>query len=286
MKASSGGINTGDGAILNNLSGATINNTCNENISTGLGSGVATINNDGTFRKSSSTGTTQIYPAFNNTGIVEAQSGTLYLGGSYSQTAGSTWLNGGTIQSPNTLSLAGGSLQGTGTVSANVNASGADIAPGNSAGSLVVDGYLSLGSTASLTFELGGTTQGTSYDYLDVNGTLTLGDSTLKLSFLSGFQNTVSAGDQFTLVTANSLSGVLGNVADGGRLTTTDGYGSFKVHYGLESTYDDNYIVLDDYQAVPEPHAYAWIVSLGLLGFAAVRRTSLCRNGRSATERK
>ncbi len=50
--------------------------------------GAACVNNSGIFRKSSGTGTSYFYTAFNNSGTVEAQSGTMYFGGIFTQTAG------------------------------------------------------------------------------------------------------------------------------------------------------------------------------------------------------
>jgi hypothetical protein len=208
--------------------------------------------------------------SFNNTGTVEVSSGTLAFFGGYTQTAGTTRLsNNRTLKSSTTLALQGGSLTGSGTVQANVNASGATLAPGASAGTLIVNGNLTLGSGANLTFELGGATQGTQYDYLDVNGAVTLGGN-LNVSFINSFQNSVQYTDLFTVVTADStFSGAFGNVASGARLNTSDGYGSFLVNYSGTS--------LQLSQYVPEPGAYALAAGLGLVGFGLWRRGAWVR---------
>ena len=83
-----------------------------------------------------------------------------------------------------------------------------------------------------------------------MGGTLDLGsDTLLRLSFIHGFVAT--AGQQFQLIQAGGdVFGQFANVADGGRLLTADGTGSFLVHYGTGQG-----LVLSDFQAaaVPEP---------------------------------
>src|SRR5262249_17946782 len=59
------------GGVINNLAGATFDVHCDGNIQGG------TFNNDGTFRKSQSTGQTTLNISFNNRGTVEVQTGTL-----------------------------------------------------------------------------------------------------------------------------------------------------------------------------------------------------------------
>jgi hypothetical protein len=56
----------------------------------------------------------------------------------------------------------------------------------------------------------------------------------------------------------DSMSGGFLNVVNGGRVDTTDGYGSFQVNYGSGE------IILSDYESVPEP------ATLSLMAAAAV----------------
>ncbi len=54
----------------------------------------------------------------------------------------------------------------------------------------------------------------------------------LLVSFVNGFQNSVTPSNTFTLLqTNNPVAGSFSNVISGGRLNTTDGTGSFMVNY-------------------------------------------------------
>ena len=92
-------------------------------------------------------------------------------------------------------------------------------------------GILTLGLTSNLSFEIGGTTQGTQYDLLNKTdgGTLTL-NGNLTVSLINNF--TPVSSDVFTIVTTQTiLAGAFNNVPSGGRLNTVDGTGSFVVTY-------------------------------------------------------
>ena len=162
-----------------------------------------------------------------------------------------------------------GTLGGHGTLE-QLRVQGAELAPGESAGLFSVRQDLSFSSGARLTLELGGSTRGSGYDALDVGGSLDLGgDTELRLSLIDGFLPTASA--QFELVhTGGGLFGQFANVADGQRLLTTDGGGSFIVHYG-----DGQTLLLSDFQAaaVPEPASWALLLA-GAAGLAWRRRSA------------
>jgi len=161
-----------------------------------------------------------------------------------------------------------GALGGHGVLE-QVAVRGAELAPGESAGLLTIRQNLSFASGSRLTLELGGSTRGSGYDALDVGGSVDLGDGTaLQLSFIGGFMAT--AEQQFELIQAGGgLFGQFANVADGARLMTSDGSGSFLVHYGNGQT-----LVLSDFQtsAVPEPGS--WALMLGGVAWLAWRRRS------------
>jgi hypothetical protein len=131
-----------------------------------------------------------------------------------------------------------GLVKGSGQILGDVVNAGT-ISPGNSAGSLTIDGSLNLLAGANLTLDLGGRQQGSTYDFIHVTNFVSfLG--TLSLSLDNNFRPT--ATDAFTVMQFGSSSGLFANVLNGGRLLTLDGSGSFRVNYNTNS------LVLDDYQ--------------------------------------
>src|SRR6185436_11713671 len=121
-------------------------------------------------------------------------------------------------------------LTGTGTnIATWVTNSGA-IEPGNFVGRLNLHAALVLRPSSVLRFELGGYNQGTTYDFLNVGNTASLG-GTLAVSFINGFEKTITNGASFTLMSASSLTGAFANVTNGARLVTTDGLADFVVTY-------------------------------------------------------
>jgi hypothetical protein len=72
-------------------------------------------------RKSGGTGTSTIYPILNNLGLVDAQSGTVSLSGSYSLTNGTLNFGISSLASFGKISLSGSPAMLAGSVSANLN---------------------------------------------------------------------------------------------------------------------------------------------------------------------
>ena len=96
--------------------------------------GTTSFNNAGTFTKITAAGTSYANVAFNNTGTVNANSGTLTFNGVFTQTAGHTVLNGGNLATNSTLNIQGGTLKGSGTITGGIS-NGGTVAPGLSPGS-------------------------------------------------------------------------------------------------------------------------------------------------------
>jgi hypothetical protein len=119
---------------------------------------------------------------------------------------------------------------------------------------LSVTGDLDLNGGSIVAFRLGGTGQGTSYDFLHASSSIMLGGD-LDLDFANGFDSSVTPDEVFTIATGDGgLSGAFANVGSGARLGTDDGAGSFVV------TYDDgNDVTLSDFQAVPEPSCLSMV---------------------------
>ncbi|WP_148071883.1 beta strand repeat-containing protein [Bythopirellula goksoeyrii] len=112
-----GQVLTGNGAVFNNQLGATFDTNFDGEILNGFGGAPSQINNSGTFTKSSGAGATRIHIAFNNTGAVNVQSGTLSLSGGGTSSGSFDVSAGSTLQISSGVSfVAGASVTGAGTL--------------------------------------------------------------------------------------------------------------------------------------------------------------------------
>ena len=145
------------------------------------------------------------------------------------------------------------------------------IAPGLSPGTMTLDGDVTLGGTSELEFELGGTSQGTDFDFLSALDTLEL-DGSLDIRLINGFQNSITSLDNFTIISAGTLNGTFAGLLDGATIATADGFGEFTINY------TGNNVVLSNFQlnaAVPEPGS---LITFGLLGgLVGLRRRRIQR---------
>jgi len=277
--------------IWNVTNGASINITTGSDITTigsgasvsldGAGSSFAKVtnalnNNQGSFTLKNNRDLTTA-GTYTNSGTTRVEDSTTVMtigtGGSaaYTQTGGVTALVNGAFIDPSVFNLNGGTLQGTGTIQSNVIAGPGSntIAPGMSPGTLTINGNLTLSSGSTLAMELGGLTQGSLYDYLDVNGVLTLAGM-LDLDFINDFQNSLTSGNILTLATANSdILGSFSNVASGGYLMTNYPI-ALQVWYGAGSPFGAENLVV----AIPEP-SRAMLIMLGGLALLQRRRRAL-----------
>ena len=118
------------------------------------------------------------------------------------QTAGSTVVDGTMTQA--SILINGGTLGGTGIINGDVQigASGT-LGPGNSPGSLTIDGGFTLAAGAFLALELGRNAPG-QFDQLFVQNGIAdlLGE--IQISFIDGYLPAVN--DTFTLITASSFT--------------------------------------------------------------------------------
>ncbi len=118
-----------------------------------------------------------------------------------------------TVQGGSFTNGEGGELTGDGTL----DVSGADsfsnsgaVSPGDSPGGFEVNGNLPQTATASLEAEIGGYTQGSQYDWLNVTSQVELAGSTLNAALIELFHP--SEGDEFEVLHFASRTGTFGAV--------------------------------------------------------------------------
>jgi T5SS/PEP-CTERM-associated repeat protein len=161
-------------------------------------------------------------------------------------------LEGGTFGTSAISFQGGGQFQWTsGTLHVGIyngnltNPAGGTLAPGNSAGSTTIVGNYTQQAGATLQIEIGGPFAGGTYDLVSITGNANLGGE-LELAMLNGF--VPSGSTMFTVLNAaGGIAGAFSNVANGQRLATIDGSGSFLVHYGPGSSFSPNQIVLNSF---------------------------------------
>ncbi|HVM19729.1 MAG TPA: S8 family serine peptidase [Egibacteraceae bacterium] len=131
-------------------------------------------------------------PELVNAGTVYVGSDSTLTAPAYRQTGGLTHLEDTTPDNETTarlvaptVTLTGGTFKGNGEVVGNVTNTGAVMAPGNSPGTLTVDGTYTQSGTGVLQIEVNGKDAG-QFDVLNVKGTATLG-GTMQLVPSNGF---------------------------------------------------------------------------------------------------
>ena len=152
-------------------------------------------------------------------GSLDFYSGKTALTGDYSAYTGSARVNGGTMLVKTAFNQAisvedGGTLGGTGTVSDVTLKSGSTIAPGNSIGTLTVNGDLDFvaGSTYLVEVDKDGHS-----DKLVSTGTVTINNgATLSVRAESGAEDGVPYAENtdYTILSANALTGKFGTVTE------------------------------------------------------------------------
>lgn len=260
-------------ATFTNASGGTIRFNPSENISVGSSdTSPFSLANSGTVLADNDYHNALFVPV-TNTGLVRVRSGSsLLLGGGFAQTVGELRIENATLYagSGQTLDFQGGLLRADGSIFANLSLADTSLEIGSAAtaSSLYVSGDVALLAGATASFDLNGLVQGSGYDYLFVNGSVTLGGD-LSLRFASpSFIATIDPLDEFTLLSATSIGGSFANIQSGQRISLPGGAGSFLF------TMTGTEVKLGDFSAVPEPSAYAVLAGLGSL-FAVVRRRSV-----------
>jgi filamentous hemagglutinin family protein len=120
-------------------------------------------------------------------------------------TLGATLGGNGTINASTLNVLAGGVLTGSRIVNGSVNNLGGVVAMGASPGTITINGDYLQGSGGTLQVEMAGTTAGSQYDQLIVNGNATLG-GTLNVTLVNGYAP--AGGETFSVVqSSGAMSG-------------------------------------------------------------------------------
>ena len=125
--------------------------------------------------------------------------GTNTYSGATALESGTLSVNGSIANSTTTVS-ARGILAGAGTVGP-VIVNGGNVEPGNSAGTLTVDGDFS--SNGTLVFEIAGSAAG-EYDVLDIKGDASFTGGTIRFDFIDGF---LGADGNWDFLLANTITG-------------------------------------------------------------------------------
>ncbi len=201
--------------------------------------GQLNVSSGGTFRKlADGTQTTTLGMRLGTSGgTVDLLAGTLDLSASGMLLQGSTTfnLNGGALIGTNLRMLNGNLFAANGsTINGNLTVDGGTLHPGSSPGILDITGDLTIGAGGTVNIEVGGTTQGSDYDWIDVGGTATL-DGTLNVSLINSFAP--SNGDSFQFLTAGT--------AVSGTFATTNLPANFSVAYNATDVLLDFSTVLN-----------------------------------------
>jgi hypothetical protein len=207
-----GDLSTTSTGIINMPAGSTVTWSNTGNLSN---AGTLALSNT-TFNgalTNASTGTMNLGPALrftqtvNNAGTLNLVAGTTTFLNGLTQSSGSTRLNSGNLDGNVTLN--GGTFGGIGTVTGDVNINNnVTLSPGASPGTLNIVGNLTLNPLSTTLIELGGTTQGSTYDFINVTGIATL-DGALNVVLWGGYVPAVTT--TFTPLMANA--GITGTFA-------------------------------------------------------------------------
>ena len=138
------------------------------------------------------------------TGATTVSAGTLLVSGSTD--SATTVASGGTL-------AGGGTIDGAVTVQ-----NGGTLSPGSSPGTLTINGDLTMDSGSTLAVEINGTTAGTDYDQVIVNGAVDVTNATLSVThgYVPG------QGDSYTIIdndVADAITGTFSGLAQSGTLT-------------------------------------------------------------------
>ncbi|MCX6872312.1 MAG: autotransporter-associated beta strand repeat-containing protein, partial [Verrucomicrobia bacterium] len=207
----------------------------NGNALTFTGSGVTVINGGLTGGTGSNLGVNLSAGA--SGGVRLGAGGGFAYGGTTTVQEGVLEVNG-LISTSQVTVAAGGVLGGTGTTN-RVTSTGGVIQPGRVAGgttdnpaNLVIGNNLACDAASTLILNLAGPGAGTTYDQLDVTGTVNLGGADLIVRLASGYRPLGTPS--FTLINndgTDAVTGTFNGLADGAKVTDEAGAVNFIIDY-------------------------------------------------------
>ena len=197
------GTLTGYGALVQDNAGATVTsnglinansggNTLNINTTNFNNTGTTQVTNGATLNVTSTNAT--------NSGVVNVQGGGTANFSGLTQTAGLTQVDGvlNLVNAP--LALKGGVLDGSGTINGNVVNTNGIVSPGDSPGTLTINGNYTQGSTGTLNIEF----TNSLHDLLNVSGIATTG-GILDVNYIDTSAFTGLVGSQFAFLDYGTL---------------------------------------------------------------------------------
>jgi T5SS/PEP-CTERM-associated repeat protein len=129
---------------------------------------------------------------------------------------------------------------------------GGTLAPGHSPGKTTIKGDYTQQSLATLQIEMAGRSRGFNFDFVSVSGTAALGGQ-LQVIRLNVNEFLPLPTERYGILEAAAITGAFSNAANGQRLATAEGLGSFIVNYGPGSPFPENLVVLSDFQCASSP---------------------------------
>jgi hypothetical protein len=177
---------------------------------------------------------------------------TFTLGAAVNAGAGQVAIQTGSVESASAFTLTGGSVQVAaaaalrlqGTVAGPLTVAGT-VSPAQPAdtGALQVNGALTLQATATTVVDLGGTSEGGTFDRITATGAAVIA-GTLQVNLVNNFHDTISGSSVFTIVRGASVTGTFSGYPNGSRFTLANDFGSLRVNYTATT------VTLDDWKPV------------------------------------